>query len=202
MEVETPWGTEWMRPANAPDLTGWIKPSPTRWLRNGEMVKLANREWFVLHTPGHTLDHICLHDPEDGVLLSGDHVLPTITPHIGGLGAGRDPLTAFQRSLDTIGGVANVSIVLPAHGHPFHDLPGRCEAIKTHHEERLARLRDISQDVGPASVIELSHHLFRQEVWGGMAESETFAHLEHLRLLGLAERHGAGKTLQYALAPR
>ena len=30
--------------------------------------------------------------------------------------------------------------------------------------------------------------LFRQKVWGPMAESETYAHLEHLRLSGDAAR--------------
>ncbi|MCX6527851.1 MAG: MBL fold metallo-hydrolase, partial [Actinobacteria bacterium] len=32
----------------------------------------ARREWVALHTPGHTEDHLCLFDPEGGVLLSGD----------------------------------------------------------------------------------------------------------------------------------
>jgi glyoxylase-like metal-dependent hydrolase (beta-lactamase superfamily II) len=171
-------------------------------VRDNEVVKLAGREWFVLHTPGHTLDHICLHDPEEGVLLSGDHVLPTITPHIAGLGSGRDPLNAFKESLERIRSIGEVNIVLPAHGHPFTDLAGRCAAIESHHEERLARLQDISQELGPATVIELSHQLFRPAVWGGMAESETYAHLEHLRLLGLAERRGEGAAMTYALAPR
>ena len=32
-----------------------------------------------------------------------------------------------------------------------------------------------------------SQQLFKQRSWGEMAESETYAHLEHLRLQGLAE---------------
>lgn len=198
----TPWGTIWDRPAGAPDLASWVRPNPTKWVRNNEVLKLARREWFVLHTPGHTLDHICLHDPEAGLLLSGDHVLPTITPHIAGLGSGRDPLNRFKESLESIATIGDVQTVLPAHGHPFTDLPGRCAAIEAHHAERLARLQDISQAIGPATVIELSQELFRPAVWGGMAESETYAHLEHLRLLGLAERQGSGATMTYALAPR
>ena len=38
----------------------------------------------LVHTPGHTGDHICLHDPESQLMLAADHVLPSITPHIGG----------------------------------------------------------------------------------------------------------------------
>ena len=52
--------------------------------------------------PGHTPDHLCLFDPDGGVLLSGDHVLPTITPHISGVDAGPDPLAAFEASLDKV----------------------------------------------------------------------------------------------------
>ena len=55
----------------------------------------ARREWVALHTPGHTNDHLCLFDAADGIVLTGDHVLPTITPHISGLVAGADPLNEF-----------------------------------------------------------------------------------------------------------
>ena len=198
----TPWGTEWLRPPGVGEPTEWIRPQPTTWVRNNEVLRLAGRDWFVLHTPGHTIDHICLHDPEEGILLSGDHVLPTITPHIAGLGSGRDPLTAFKDSLERISKIGDVDVVLPAHGQPFDDLPGRCAAIEAHHAERLGRLQDISQAIGPATVIQLSQQLFRREVWGGMAESETYAHLEHLRLLGLAERHGTREKMVYLLAPK
>jgi glyoxylase-like metal-dependent hydrolase (beta-lactamase superfamily II) len=139
-----------------------------------------------LFTPGHTDDHLCLFDPEAGVLLAGDHVLPTITPHISGL-IEDDPLARYMDSLDRIAAFPDVRVVLPAHGHPFSDLPGRVEEIKEHHEERLARLVAICADAGWASVEELSHRLFAPKAWGSMAESETYAHLEHLRARGQAQ---------------
>ena len=71
--------------------SAFMPPTPTQTLKNGDVIELAGREWFAVHTPGHTLDHLCLHDPESGLLLSGDHVLPTITPHISGMCSGRDP---------------------------------------------------------------------------------------------------------------
>ena len=67
-------------------------PRPTQRLKDAETVTFARREWVALHTPGHTFDHVCLLDPTEGVLLSGDHVLPTITPHISGFEIGADPL--------------------------------------------------------------------------------------------------------------
>jgi len=164
-------------------------PVISRPVEHGDVLTLAGREWFVTHTPGHTGDHICLHDPESGVLLSGDHVLPTITPHIGGISSSPDPLASFFYSLDRVAEIQGISQVLPAHGHPFDDLAARTRAIKRHHVERLARVREISREIGvPASVQAFSQRLFHPRSWGPMAESETYAHLEHLRIAGDADR--------------
>jgi glyoxylase-like metal-dependent hydrolase (beta-lactamase superfamily II) len=168
-------------------------------VEHGDVLTLGGREWFVVHTPGHTSDHFCLHDPADGVLLAGDHVLPTITPHISGIASSPDPLASFFYSLDRVAEIAHVQQVLPAHGHPFDDLPGRTQGIKRHHQERLEKVKAISRDFGRfASVQEFSRRLFQPRSWGAMAESETYAHLEHLRIAGSAERRAdADGTLLY-----
>ncbi len=168
---------------------GRFFPEITHHVEHGDVLRLAGREWFVLHTPGHTADHICLHDPDSGAFISGDHVLPTITPHIGGISYVRDPLRSFFYSLDRVGEIRDVRKALPAHGHPFEDLQGRCEAIKAHHHERLGMLEQIARQVGPADVNTYMKGLFRERSWGDMAESETYAHLEHLRLEGRAGAH-------------
>ncbi|MGD8416943.1 MAG: MBL fold metallo-hydrolase [Pseudomonadales bacterium] len=169
---------------------GMNVPEVTHPVEQGDLIELAGREMFVLHTPGHTPDHFCLHDPEAGVFIAGDHVLPTITPHISGISSSADPLLSFFYSLDRVGELPGITQVLPAHGHPFTDLRGRAEAIKAHHFERLERIRQISREFGrPATVAEFSRRLFRPRSWGAMAESETYAHLEHLRHAGDAECH-------------
>ena|SRR5438132_3075828 len=178
----------------------FVVPQPTSRLADGDTIKLAGREWTALHTPGHTLDHLCLHDPEEGLLLSGDHVLPTITPHIAGIGTGPDPLSSYLASLRRVVQLDDVRRVLPAHGHPFDDLAGRVSAIERHHAERLEQLRSVSGALGTATVEAYSRELFRPARWGPMAQSETYAHLEHLRLAGEAERHWEGAKLVYRLS--
>ncbi len=164
-------------------------PVVTHHVEHGDVLKLAGREWFVLHTPGHTADHVCLHDPETGAFLSGDHVLPSITPHIGGVSYLPDPLKSFFYSLDRVGEIRDVDLALPAHGHPFNDLAGRARSIKEHHYERLDEIRKIANEIGRADVNSFMKRLFRERSWGDMAESETYAHLEHLRLAREAEAH-------------
>lgn len=177
-------------------------PSPTRRVDDAEVITLAGREWVSLHTPGHTTDHLCLFDPTEGVMLSGDHVLPTITPHISGLTAGADPLSEFFTSLDKVAEIGGVGLVLPAHGHPFEDLAGRAKAIKDHHEERLDVLRQAAEELGSATVEDYSRRLFKERSWGQMAESETYAHLEHLRAIGQADVRDDNGLLRYHLVDR
>ncbi|MED5261232.1 MAG: MBL fold metallo-hydrolase [Myxococcota bacterium] len=194
----TPWGGDQPRPPLRTRLkwrflrmvnAGSFMPTITDPVRKGDVLKLGGTEWFIVHTPGHTEDHICLHSPESGLFLAGDHVLPTITPHISGIGHQNDPLASFYDSLDLVAGLPDVSRVLPAHGHPFDDLARRCEAIKEHHDGRLEKMRAISVAFGkPATVAAFSQKLFKPRSWGPMADSETFAHLEHLRIAGTVER--------------
>jgi glyoxylase-like metal-dependent hydrolase (beta-lactamase superfamily II) len=194
----SPWGGSRVRPpfryrvmrrvGNLLQRDSFV-PDITDPVEHGNVLHLADREWFVHHTPGHTLDHFCLHDPDQGIFLSGDHVLPTITPHISGMTSGIDPLQQFFYALDRVGEISGVHEVLPAHGHPFRELAKRTDAIKRHHAERLEKIRQISREIGPATVEAFSQRLFKPRSWGPMADSETYAHLEHLRIAGEAESH-------------
>ena len=109
----------------------------------------------------------------------------------------RDALHSYLATLDLVAQLDGVQLGLPAHGHPFDDVPGRVDAIKEHHAERTETLRDVSVAIGPAGVVELSHELFPERHWGVMAESETFAHLEHMVHEGIAERWEEDGLLKY-----
>ena len=207
MSRSTPWGATRTPPSAAElrkwsemDVTGgsrsWMVPEPSVTVDDGEEISLGRRTWLAVHTPGHTHDHLCLYDPADGLLLSGDHVLPTITPHIGGIGPMDDPLATFFRSLERMKELPGVSNVLPAHGHPFTDVAGRVDAILGHHEDRLETIRKAGDDLGEGTVESYMRRLFKERSWGDMAASETYAHLEHLRILGRASRNEvAGQTI-------
>ncbi len=199
MSRPTPWGETREPPPAAElrrwsemDITGgsrsWQVPEPSVTVDDGEEITLGGRTWLAVHTPGHTHDHLCLFDPAGGLLLSGDHVLPTITPHINGIGPMDDPLATFFRSLERMKELSGLTNVLPAHGHPFTDVAGRVDAILSHHEERLETIREAGDDMGEGTVESFMQRLFKERSWGDMAASETYAHLEHLRILGMATR--------------
>jgi hypothetical protein len=111
-----------------------------------------------------------------------------------------DSLKSYLATLDLVARLDGVKLGLPAHGHPFTDVPGRARAIQEHHAERMELLRDAGLAIGPATVPALSHEVFPKRHWGTMAESETFAHLEHMVNMGMAERWEEGGMLHYRVA--
>ena len=209
--TSSPWGaiTPWGSRNPGPPLKRklmiramrmlFTPPEPTERVHHGDRLRIGAGEWFAVHTPGHTVDHICAWNPETGTLLTGDHVLPSITPHVSGVRRA-DSLKSYLATLDLVARLDGVKLGLPAHGHPFLDVPGRVQAIKEHHVERMELLRDAGLAIGPATVPELSHEVFPKRHWGTMAESETFAHLEHMVNAGMAERWDEDGVLHYRVA--
>ena len=53
---------------------------PDRLIEDHQMLDLPGWDFRAVWTPGHSPGHICLHSDRHSVLLSGDHVLPRITP--------------------------------------------------------------------------------------------------------------------------
>jgi glyoxylase-like metal-dependent hydrolase (beta-lactamase superfamily II) len=49
-------------------------------LKDGQIIRIGDRDFEVIHTPGHSSDSICLYSAEDEVLFSGDTPLRICTP--------------------------------------------------------------------------------------------------------------------------
>lgn len=62
-----------------------IRPIPLQFecLKEGDSICIGNNEWRVMIGRGHSPEHVCLYSEHRGVLISGDHVFPGISPNIG-----------------------------------------------------------------------------------------------------------------------
>ncbi len=179
----------------------WQPPKPSARVVDGQILMMGDKEWVSVHTPGHTDDHLCLYEPTDGIFVSGDHLLPTITPHISGLTTQKRPLGDFLVSLERMYDFDDVKTVLPAHGLHFAGLAQRAREIIEHHDERMTTIAAAALHApeNELTVPEFSKHLFKPRSWGPMADSETFAHLEHLRQTGRAEVRAHLGELRYRI---
>src|SRR5580693_7569062 len=194
--------TDWLRTRGAPDeqaaemsdlMTGLIGlharlMRPDVDIEDGSLPLGAGTAMRAVWTPGHTPGHLCFYDEQRDVLLTGDHVLPRITPHIGlAPGSEGDPLGDYQASLRALAKY-DPAEVLPAHEYRFADLGARLEALLRHHRARLAEIEHaVAADPG-LSTWTVAEALTWSRGWEQTrgvsrqsAVSETWAHLLHLQ---------------------
>lgn len=163
---------------------------PTRAVSDGEIVDTRSRRWEVVHTPGHSPSHICLWNASDSILISGDHLLGAITPHIDfRRGEEEDPLGQFLQSLERIEEL-DPSLVLPGHGRPFNDGAARARAVLRHHDRRLGSILQVVRNE-PHTADEITDEIFGNTLLNferRLAIGEALAHLAYLRTRGEIER--------------
>lgn len=184
---------------------------PDEWVRDADTVGLDGRSLQVVATPGHTQGHVVFVDHDAGVLFSGDHVLPHITPSIGFEQVPVDSALAdYMASLALVRAMPDLRM-LPAHGPPRPTTHDRIDALLAHHEDRLEASADAAAR-GASTAYEVARALpwtrrgtsfddldpFNQM----LAVNETVAHLEVLvrrgQLSATDVGDGAGAVRHYA----
>jgi recombination protein RecT len=137
----------------------------------------------VIFTPGHAENHVCLALLEDGLLLSGDHILngstTVINPPDGHMGDYLDSLDRLTEQCQKY----NIQQILPAHGYVLDHAERVIAHLKAHRlgrEEKIAgvmqALPDGSLDDWVAKAYDdVPHHLWP------VAKRSLLAHVEHIR---------------------
>jgi len=180
-----------------PDYMPPIEP-PDHVVEDGDQVDIGDgRMLSVVHTPGHEPAHICLRDSRTGILFSGDHILPRISPVIMYDEETGDPLGDYMGSLRRLIAMG-IGTTYPAHGTLIDDGGERALQILLHHDRRLADMADLVQaDTATAwSVMTQSFRPNLEPLQARLAFLETLSHLEHLRLAGrIALDHRDGSVV-------
>lgn len=172
----------------APDAT--LRDDDTMVIGASGSKSVESASVRALLTAGHTPGHVVGYLPDLEVLISGDHLLPRITPHIGlgpnGLGGedDGDPLGDYLDSLERVRRLT-VRLVCPAHGPVFSGHDHRVQQIIDHHRFRLRAAVD-AVSRRPRTAWEVCTAIFGVLDSGqhDAATMETLAHLRHLELTG------------------
>jgi len=170
-----------VRPAYMP----LIDP-PDHTVVDGERVDIGEGRWLeVIHTPGHDSAHICLRDSKTGILFSGDHILPRISPVIMWDDDLGDPLGDYLGSLHRLVGI-EIGVTYPAHGTLIDQGDERARQIILHHDRRLMDMTEmvLDRDSTAWDVMVRSFRPNLSPLETRLAFLETISHLEHLRLTG------------------
>lgn len=181
---------------------------PDEWIDDEQQFAIPQRTLTALHTPGHTRGHLVYADFDNGLLFSGDHILPHITPSIGfEKKPGLAPLQDYLNSLDRMAQIADLTL-LPAHGPVTDSSHARVNELKAHHETRLAKTRD-AVEAGASTAFDVAKLLTwtRREfpfdtldAFNSMlATIETAHHLDVLVLRGELSRDDVAGVTTYRM---
>jgi recombination protein RecT len=142
----------------------------------------------AIHTPGHAANHVCLVLVEDGLLLSGDHVLNGSTTVV-------DPpdgdMTAYIESLDRLIEACRghgIEFILPAHGHVLGFAEQAISHLKAHRLQREAKVVAAMQRRPEGTMddwVELAYDDVPPRMWP-LAKRSLLAHVQRIEALGLA----------------
>lgn len=130
-----------------PDYMPLLEP-PDFLVGDGDTIDLGDgRSLHVVHTPGHEPAHICLRDSRTGILFSGDHILPRISPVIMyDLDLG-DVLGDYLGSLQRLIAM-DLGVTYPAHGTLIDQGGERARQILLHHDRRLLDMAELVRSEG------------------------------------------------------
>jgi glyoxylase-like metal-dependent hydrolase (beta-lactamase superfamily II) len=169
-------------------------------LADYECVAVGDKEFEVIPVPGHTSGQVCFFFRNEKILLSGDHILPQITPNLSPdpYNPGFRPLKSYLDSLQRVKNLP-VAKVYPGHGEPFLHLKERVEEIIEHHGERKALVLDSVKE-GPKTAYQVSLDIFGRnlpEFDQFLAVNEAYAHLIELKEEGLIKQEKSENQVLY-----
>jgi len=128
-------------------------------LRGGETIEVGDFVFQVIWTPGHSPGHVCLYEPNHRLLLSGDHILPVITPNVS-LHPEQldDPLANYLHSLERVASLP-VDRLLPAHEWDVDWFQRRIQELWDHHQKRLEEMLEAVGHEGPVTAYEVARRI-------------------------------------------
>jgi glyoxylase-like metal-dependent hydrolase (beta-lactamase superfamily II) len=170
------------------------RPGPDVMIEDGSRPLGDDGPLRAIWTPGHTPGHLCFVEERYSLLLTGDHVLPRISPNISpSPTSNADTLDIFLRSLAELANLdVDVDEVLPAHEYRFSGLAARVRQLHEHHRARLREVLTVIADADGCTTAQVAERLTWSRPWDQArgivrrsAIGETYAHLVYLERRGL-----------------
>jgi glyoxylase-like metal-dependent hydrolase (beta-lactamase superfamily II) len=167
---------------------------PDRELVAGVEIETDVGTFEVHETPGHAPSHVVLHQPDRGLLVSGDHLLGRVSLYFD-YGYTPDPAGEFLRSLDVVDGLG-AGLCLAGHGRPFRAVGAKVRTNRRLVADHLDRARAVLRR-GPRTPFEIVPALVGTEdrstmavSWGLSLGLSYLRHLEHLGEAQKLEKEG------------
>ena len=179
------------KPFNFADVVAPMPLGFTR-IRQGDSIVMGGRTWDIHIGNGHAPEHATFWSRDDDIVISGDQILPSISPNLGVYATEpmADPVADWIEACERLSALARPGhLVLGGHKLPFTGLAMRMRQLIDNHHGALSRLIDHLDE--PRSAAECFAPLFKRSIGDGeygLALVEAVAHVSHLYQTGQVTR--------------
>ncbi|WP_372890725.1 MBL fold metallo-hydrolase [Rhodosalinus sp.] len=179
------------RPFNFADVV-WPLPLGFTRLAEGGTIRMGGRTWDIRCGAGHAPEHATFWSRDDGLVLTGDQAILSISSNIGVYATEpeADPLADWLEACGRLATHARPDqLALAGHKLPFTGLPLRLRQLIENHHGALERLERHLET--PRTAAQCFPALFKRDIGRaeyGLALVEAIAHLNHLHQAGRAAR--------------
>ena len=164
-----------------------------RFIEDGDVITLEGEPRIslqALHTPGHARGHLCFHDADRGVLLTGDNIVGVgsvlIDPPEGNM-------REYLNSLERMRSLPNLSVLFGGHGPAVATPYQKIDEYISHRLERERKILEAVRD-GATDARQIVAKVYTDvsPKAHSMAERAVLAHLEKLHDDGavITDDHG------------
>src|SRR6056300_117531 len=156
----------------------------------GHEIESNEGRWIVRTDSGHSPEHISMLDSERNLYLSGDFLLPRISPNISDnfFDPLDDRLGGYFKYLNDIQSIGNETKVFPGHDWPFQHGAERAKNLVKHHNHRLSLILN-ELEKRSITIMDSIEIIFDRKIGDEQmhfAIGEARAHLIHLDVTGQA----------------
>ena len=173
-----------VRPFNFCD---YVDPIPVGYRRviDNDTISIGENKWFFKLGNGHAPEHLTLHSPNLNIFITGDLVLPGISPNLSVYPT--EPLAnPVGEFIDTCEDFLKIEdkgyLVLPGHNLPFWGFKYRVQQLLDHHQNALSRVKNFLTD-RPRLAVEIFSILYGRKIRESefsLALGEAVGHLNYL----------------------
>jgi glyoxylase-like metal-dependent hydrolase (beta-lactamase superfamily II) len=178
------------------------KQWPFCYIQEGDIIESGDYRLRCIVTPGHSLAHTCLYEPDRKILFSGDAISPVLTLY----STRSNPLKDYLKSLHRFSQM-NIDLVLPGHHSIFKDCAKKISQLNRHFEKKLEAVLIALADNGKDS------YQVATTIWQGTAgrqgwdtvpalqkffsTRDCFVHLRYLEVEGRVRQDLQGQRIVY-----
>mgnify|MGYP001174747939 FL=1 len=160
-------------------------------IKEGYEIISNDGKWTVRTDSGHSPEHVSLLDTKRNLYLSGDFLLPRISPNISDnfFDPLDDRLGEYIKYLNEIKSIGSETSVFPGHDWPFKNGPQRAQDLIDHHNNRLNILMNELKNRS-ITIMDSISLIFDRKIGNEQmhfAIGEARAHLIHLDVNGKAK---------------